>query len=170
MGAPSKLQSPPSSNEYFMENTMRVAIIGIELNQPKTNPLRHGSTSLKLLRKSSTGPDADHGTTSSTSLPSNNDASTYANMYLCKLDFQITLENVIVLIFVLAHHKTVSLTALQGHSSGPCHLRIKLPGVVDFGLLLKECRYCRYTLCEVFRGNYLAIFAPIPPSAWFRIR
>ena len=102
MGAASKLQSPPSSNEYFMENTMQVAIIGIELNQPKTNPLRHGSTSLKLLRKSSTGPDAGHGTTRSAPRPSNNDAPTYANMSLCKLDFQITIENSTVLVFVLA--------------------------------------------------------------------
>ena len=92
-------------------------------------------------------------------------------MSLCKFDFQITLENSFVLVFALApqplnsdagwrassrtiYHKIilcviVSLTALQGHSSGTYNLSIKYPHVVDFGLLLKECRHCKPTFCEV---------------------
>ena len=91
------------------------------------------TTSLKLLRKSSTVP-AFHGTARSTSLLPKNGTSIC--MSLCKFDFHITLENSFVVVFVLAPYSAsrddermassrtirlfviVSMAALQGHRAG----------------------------------------------------
>ena len=81
----------------------------------------------------------------------------------CQIDFQISLKNSFVLATFMAHRSSnsdagrwgspcaiifvcvmVSLTALQGHSSGTYHISVQYLHVVEFYLVLRECRHCTY--------------------------